>query len=79
MSKEVLATEESDGDDNEVQADGDISQVFCFWAKLMVVGDASPNLCRYPSQTSVLLRHGEGWQSLSTTLAVEPPIVELLD
>lgn len=58
---------------------GEVTQVFSFWAKLMVIGDASPDVCRYPSQTSILSRHNEGWQSLSTHRAIRPPIVELLD
>ena len=57
----------------------DVTQVFSFWAKLMVIGDASPDLCRYPSQTSILSRHGEGWQSLTATRTLAPPTVELLD
>jgi hypothetical protein len=77
LSKEVVAAEDH-GDD--VRA-GDLAQVFSFWVKLMVIGDASPDICRYPSQTSILARNGrnEGWQTLSTTRTVEPPIVELLD
>jgi hypothetical protein len=76
MSKEVLATSESEDDNVRI---GDIKQIFCFWARLMVVGDASSDTCRYPSQTSILLRQGGGWESLSTTLTIEPPVVELLD
>ena len=68
MSKEVF--------DNE----GQITQVFSFWARLMYIGDAESDLCRYPSMTSVLSRNGgPGWQPLSTTRAMTPPIVELLD
>jgi len=68
MSKEV---------ENE---SGEISQVFSFWAKLMVTGDASSDVCRYPSQTSILSRNGDpAWQSLSSTRGTDPPIVELLD
>lgn len=56
-----------------------MEQVFSFWAKLMVIGDASPDICRYPSQTSILNQRDEGgWQTLSTTRDMEPPIVELL-
>ena len=69
MSKEV-----------EDETTHEISQTFSFWAKLMVTGDASPDVCRYPSQTSVLSRNGEpAWQSLSSTVDMAPPIVELLD
>lgn len=46
MSKEV-----------EDEATHEISQLFSFWAKLLVTGDASPDVCRYPSQTSILSRH----------------------
>ena len=59
---------------------GEIKQVFSFWSKLMVIGDASPDICRYPSQTSILSRNGEAaWQSLSSTRATNPPVVELMD
>jgi hypothetical protein len=74
MSKEIIATE----DDSEV-GEGDVTQVFCFWAKLMVIGDASSDICRYPSQSSILARHGERWQTLSTTHHMDAPTVELLD
>ncbi|KAL7519325.1 hypothetical protein ACHAWX_004096 [Stephanocyclus meneghinianus] len=67
MSKEV-----------EDETTHEISQMFSFWAKLMVTGDASPDVCRYPSQTSILSRDGEpAWHSLTDQMA--PPIVELLD
>ena len=57
-----------------------VKQVFSFWARLMIVGDAEPELCRYPSMTSVISRNGDpAWQSLSTTRTMVPPIVELLD
>ena len=58
----------------------EIKQVFSFWSKLMVIGDASPDVCRYPSQTSILLRNGVvAWQSLSNTRTINPPVVELVD
>mmetsp|Transcript_51876 Transcript_51876/g.155688 ORF Transcript_51876/g.155688 Transcript_51876/m.155688 type:complete len:471 (-) Transcript_51876:219-1631(-) len=58
----------------------EITQVFSFWAKLMVIGDATPDICRYPSQTSILSRNGDpAWQSLSSTRTIAPPLVELLD
>jgi hypothetical protein len=66
LSKEVEATETRDG----VTA-VEVTQVFSFWAKLMVIGDASPDTCRYPSQSSILARHNEGWQALSTTRTSE--------
>mmetsp|Transcript_9379 Transcript_9379/g.13965 ORF Transcript_9379/g.13965 Transcript_9379/m.13965 type:complete len:147 (+) Transcript_9379:1-441(+) len=59
---------------------GKIKQLFSFWAKLMVIGEASPDCCTYPSQTSILSRNGEpAWQSLSSNRTTTPPIVELLD
>ena len=68
MSKEV----EDDTNNNE------IGQMFSFWAKLLVTGEASPDVCRYPSQTSILSRDGEpAWQSLN--VQITPPVVELLD
>lgn len=59
---------------------GTVKQMFSFWAKLMVIGEATPDICCYPSQTSILSRNGEpAWQSLSSTRSTSPPIVELLD
>lgn len=69
MSKEIL-----DETTNE------ISQNFSFWAKLLVTGDATPEICQYPSQTSILSRNGDpAWQQLTSTLDVALPTVELLD
>ena len=69
MSKEVI--------DETTQ---EITQIFLFWAKLLFTGDASPDVCQYPSQTSILSRNGDpAWQQLTTTLDVALPIVELLD
>jgi hypothetical protein len=89
LSKEVYPSESSeeavsdsvdhDDSDDEVHHQVPSLQLFAFWAKLMVIGDAPTDICRYPSQTSVLARTGEGWDSLSTTDGVQPPIVELLD
>ena len=57
-----------------------ITQTFSFWAKLLVTGDATPNVCQYPSTTGVLSRNGDpAWQCLTNTLNSEVPIVELLD
>lgn len=78
LSKEV-ASSESQSDGITPPAPEQITQVFSFWAKLMVVGDASPDICRYPSQSSILARHGEHWNSLATGRDQRPPIVELLD
>ena len=69
MSKEV-----------EDETTHEISQNFSFWAKLLVTGDATPNVCQYPSTTGVLSRNGDpAWQCLTNTLNTEVPIVELLD
>lgn len=69
MSKEV-----------EDESTREITQCFSFWAKLHVTGDATPDVCQYPSQTSILSRNGDpAWQHLSNTLDVAPPTVELLD
>ncbi|KAL7548467.1 hypothetical protein ACHAWF_011748 [Thalassiosira exigua] len=69
MSKEV-----------EDESSHEITQNFSFWAKLLVTGDANPDVCQYPSQTSILSRNGDpAWQPLTNTVNVTPPIVELLD
>ena len=58
----------------------EISQIFSFWAKLMVKDEASLDICRYPSLTSILSRNDQpAWQSLSSTITFNPPVVELLD
>lgn len=46
----------------------------------MVVGQASSDLCQYPSQSSILTRNDnpEGWQNLSSTRTIQPPTVELI-
>jgi len=75
MSKEVLSTETAEGDTRA----GAVTQTFSYWSKLMVVGEASPDLCRYPSQTSVLARHNQRWNTLTPTLFTRTPTVELLD
>eukprot|EP00584_Thalassiosira_punctigera_P006558 CAMPEP_0172537704 /NCGR_PEP_ID=MMETSP1067-20121228/9259_1 /TAXON_ID=265564 ORGANISM="Thalassiosira punctigera, Strain Tpunct2005C2" /NCGR_SAMPLE_ID=MMETSP1067 /ASSEMBLY_ACC=CAM_ASM_000444 /LENGTH=521 /DNA_ID=CAMNT_0013323059 /DNA_START=115 /DNA_END=1680 /DNA_ORIENTATION=- len=69
MSKEI-----------EDESSHQITQNFSFWAKLLVTGDATPDVCQYPSQSSILSRNGEpAWQPLTNTMDVIPPIVELLD
>ncbi len=66
--------------ENEITGRVEVSQQFDFWAKLMVTGDASPDICRYPSQTSILSRNGDpAWQALSNNPHLHPPTVELLD
>ena len=47
MSKEV-----------EDKSMGEVKQSFSFWAKLLVMRDASPDMCQYPSQTSILSCNG---------------------
>jgi hypothetical protein len=74
LSKDVLSTEAADG-----VGVGEVTQTFSYWAKLMAIGDASPDICQYPSQSSVLARHGEGWLPLSIVSNSQPPTVELLD
>lgn len=57
-----------------------VSQVYSFWARLMITGDTSSELCQYPSQSSILSRNGDpAWQPLAATMESEPPLVELLD
>lgn len=58
-----------------------ISQRYAFWARLSMLGDASDyDLCRYPSQSSVLRIQGAvGWQALSNSHHIHPPTVELID
>ena len=57
-----------------------VKQSFSFRAKLLVTPDASPDMCQYPSKTSILLRNGNpAWQHLTSMLDVAPPMVELLD
>ena len=90
--KEILVTSTSTNDDNnnhaqqaaDVEMDPGtlmIAQRYAFWARLSMLGDGSDyDLCRYPSQTSVLMRQGvAGWQSLSNSRHVQPPTVELID
>ena len=82
-SSEEDGNEQPPPQPNEVAEMGSplISQRYAFWARLSMLGDASDyDLCRYPSQTSVLVRQGvAGWQSLSRHGHVQPPTVELLD
>lgn len=74
LSKEVISTETDNDDENSV------TQAFSFWSRLMTTADAHDEICQYPSQTSRLSRRGDvGWQNLSTTLAISPPVVELYD
>jgi hypothetical protein len=79
LSKEVVATE----DNGEVRA-GDVIRRYSFWSALMVNDDASPDLASpdlflYPSQSSILATHSQGWQVLASTQTIEPPTVEILD
>jgi len=65
----------------EVESEnGEVKQEFSFWAKLMVSGQGTPDIGRYPSQTSILQRDGnEAWLSLAQNQTMQSPIVELLD
>ncbi len=68
MSKEVV---------NEL---GELKQEYCFWAKLMSMGEVSPEIAKYPSQTSILSRNDQpAWTSLPSTRMMIPPTVELFD
>ena len=69
MSKEV--------EDKSTQK---VKQSFSFWAKLLVTHGTSPDMCQYPSQTSILSHNGKpAWQHLTSTVDVAPPMVEFLD
>lgn len=82
MSKELkkkggdsdLISNEHDSNEHD---DEELDEEFSFFATLMVSGWAPPGISQYPSQTSILSRHGDaGWQSLSN---LNPPVVELLE
>jgi len=75
----VIAQDDGGGEHGHEVRAGEVTQLFCFWAKLMNIGDASPDICRYPSQSSILGQHNDGWQTLTTTRNIVPPRVELLD
>ena len=69
MSKELEEDEE-----------GGVKQEFSFWAKLMTSEEGPPDICIYPSQTSIQSRNDEScWRPLSANRIVEPPVVEILD
>lgn len=60
--------------------DGQIKQEFFFWARLMVSGQGNPDICRYPSQTSILQKDGNGaWLPLAENRTMRAPTVELFD
>jgi len=64
----------------EVDTKDGVRQEFSFWVKVMVAGEGSPELCRYPSQTSIISRNGDpAWLSLSPNRTTAPPTVELID
>jgi hypothetical protein len=57
-----------------------VKQSFSFWAKLLVTRNASPDMCQYPSQTSILSRNGKpAWHHLTSMVDVVLSMVELLD
>lgn len=68
--------------DTDASSTGRITQRYAFWARLSQLGDTTPDLCSYPSQTSVLTRNNVGgdggWQTLTPTQHLTPPTVELL-
>ena len=59
---------------------GVVVELFNYWSNLMHVGDTTPDLCRYPSQTSALLRQpgGFGWQPLGNVRLLGQPTVEVI-
>mmetsp|Transcript_5545 Transcript_5545/g.10554 ORF Transcript_5545/g.10554 Transcript_5545/m.10554 type:complete len:326 (-) Transcript_5545:1112-2089(-) len=60
--------------------DGQIKQEFFFWARLMMNGQGTPEMCRYPSQTSILQKDGNGaWFPLADNRSMRAPTVELFD
>jgi hypothetical protein len=60
------------------EENGEVKQIFSFWAKLMTIEEATPEKCIYPSQTSIQSRNGGPcWSPLSGIIS--PPIVEILD
>ena len=80
-SEETFATEVSEIDSTNDTLPVTIVQRYAFWARISMLGEGSDyDLCRYPSQTSVLRRQGlPGWQSLANPDHLHPPTVELLD
>jgi len=77
MSKEI---EETSFESTTRLPTSQVSQVYSFWATLMSTGEASSDLCQYPSQSSILSRNGDpAWQPLVLNRTIEPPVVELLD
>ncbi len=70
----MVATEDS----GEVRA-GDVIRRYSFWSALMLMDDALPDLCQYPSLSSILAAHSQGWQLLATAQTIDPPTVELFD
>lgn len=82
MSKEVSFDSSIIANDIDFASgvESGVTQIFSFWAKLMVIGEASPDLCRYPSQSSILSQNDQpAWQPLSNTQGFNPPVVELLE
>jgi hypothetical protein len=46
----------------------------------MVSGQGTPDICRYPSQTSILQMDGNGaWLPLAENRSMRAPTVELFD
>ena len=61
--------------------DGDVvKQEFSFWAKLMTSEEGPPDICIYPSQTSIQSRNGEScWRPLPSHRTTASPVVEILE
>jgi hypothetical protein len=67
--------------EEEDEVTHEVTQSFIFWARLQQQSsDITPEICQYPTQTSLLSRNGNpAWQPLPAMLGVAPPTVELLD
>jgi len=52
---------------------------YSFYAPLMLAGNAPPEFCTYPSQTSALRHQNQEWGNLIGTLGRQPPTVEIID
>jgi hypothetical protein len=63
MSKEIeTTTEDSNGNSRSQRRRR--KRMYSFYAPLMLSGNAPPELCVYPSQTSALIHQNQSWRSL---------------
>lgn len=63
MSKEIeTTTEDSNGNSRPQRRRR--KRTYSFYAPLMLSGNAPPELCVYPSQTSALIQQNQAWRSL---------------